>query len=436
MNTAIEAVDLSKNRSDLRGYIKSSIETSDDLKDRFTENVKLIQVNIEKKKKDAKQQTISEETLFTWIKMEMNQLKRLILDGMDIDALAMLYADAYRGYGILQPYVTDNRFSDVKMISYDRIFTKGKNGWERQPVKFNSQDEADKFVQALFNKNSSVLNVKFPYNNCIDQQYRFRLNGSFGDINPLGAFTVIRKQSHYQLTDEQLIESGTTNEHIQALNEVIAWCMVSYFVYGEQNSGKTTYLGNCLDKIPDPRYALTTFEDTPEFWLKKSNWHPHITRPHVGDGFDPIALDTLIHNFFRESGEWGTVGEVRGPEAFTMLGGASGGNPFACSVHAPTMNLAWKRLLFLSINSSGMREETLETFFKLYFKVGIGMATEGAIKVVETVSMEDDQGDHIDIWKRIPEKGWNFNPLPNWFRNKAINNSLIPRALLKKARVI
>lgn len=430
-------IDISKNRSDLREFVYSAIQSNADASNLFTDNVKLMQVHLTKRKDSQNMSVLSDAILESWIREVMKD-PRYVIKGIDESTLISMYMGAYKGYGPLQHLITDKKWSDVKLISYNQIWTKGKNGWMKQPISFYSQDEADKFVQGIFNKHKSSLNVKFPYNNCIDYEYRLRINGSIGDINPLGAFMVARKQSHYQLSDEKIINSGTANEAIQALMEVNMHINNSFYVYGEQNSGKTTYLANMLDKIPE-YIALTTLEDTPEFSLKKENWHSHLTRPHVGEGYDPIFLDKLAYNFLRESGEWLCIGEVRSDETFDMLAATSGGNPACGSVHARTAEMAWERLLFLSLKKSGMSESTLKAYFKLYFKMLIGMASEGERKVVNEVSIEnDDRTGMVDVWKRTPgAEDWEFQVIPNWYINQARScPNPIPQSLLRKARII
>lgn len=428
-------VDLTKPRNDIREFINQRILHHSDSANQYSENIKMIMLKINQRKQESGLNSIPDTTLLNWIKQEITSNPRLLLKGFELNTLSQMYADAVQGYGILQSLVEDDRYSDIVVIKYDTILAKGRNGWELQNIAFGSPKESDEFIQAVFNKQQSMLNIKYPFNNCIDPKYRLRINGSIGDINPQGSFMVLRKQNHYQLTDEQIIEGKTANEEMLALITVYLWMELSFFVFGEQNTGKTTFLANCLDKIPE-HVRLTTLEDTPEFALNRKNWHSHVTRPHVGEGYDPVTLEDLIFNFYRESGQWICVGEVRGKEAFYLLHASSGGNPACMSVHAPSQALSFKRLLFLSLVESGMREDTLEGYFKTYFKMMIGMVSEDGLKRVDTISIENDERTgYVDVWKRIPGGEWEGKTLPNWFINKAKESNL-PRELLKKARVI
>lgn len=403
---------------------------------RYTENVKILQIKINARKTQYHSHKPSDQVLQQWIREEISCDARLYLEGYDEDTLVSMYFDAYKGYGILQSLILDQRWSDIKMVAWDRIWTKGKEGWIQQGIQFSSELKGEKYVQAVFNRNRSTLNVKYPFNNCIDDENRLRINGSLGDINPMGAFMVIRKQTHYRMSDEELIQGGTANEKMLALIAINMWMDSSFFVYGEQNTGKTTFLANCLDKIPE-HVALTSIEDTPEFSLKKQNWHAHVTRPHVGEGFDPVTMENLIFNFFRESGGWNCVGEVRGKEAFYLLHAVSGGNPACMSVHASSSDLALKRLLFLSLSASGMKEETLEAYFRLYFKMAIGMTADRDRKRVQVIAIESDKGNQFhEVWtRRHREDDWDFHGIPDWYVNKALQSS-VPEELLVKAGMI
>ncbi|AQT87057.1 type II/IV secretion system protein (plasmid) [Paenibacillus larvae subsp. larvae] len=405
-----------------------------------SDNIKKIQVLIERRRREQYgEKNLSREVLIQWIKEEINKDHKLLVEGYEIGSLAELYADAYDGYGILQEFIRDKRWSDIKCNKYNDIVTKGPEGWVLQDVCFDSEKDYKDFVQSVFTKNGATVNDNQPLGNCIDKDKKLRINASLSDINPLGPFLVIRKQMGYQLTEEEILGKNTLNEEILSFLKIFVLLEISFLFYGEQNTAKTTTLGFTLDLIPES-IAITILEDTPEITLRRKNWNSHVTRPYVGESFKPVDLKDLVTNFFRESGQWLCVGEVRGDEAYYLLRAASGGNPTCLSVHAPSPELAFNRLVFLASDSTHMDTDTLKFYFATYYKMLIGMTTEGGTKRINRLSLESDQaGCYVDIFEWIPGGEWKRNEYPEWFKKKAkslADSGKVSQDLLKKAKVI
>jgi pilus assembly protein CpaF len=121
-------------------------------------------------------------------------------------------------------------------------------------------------------------------------------------------------------------------------------------IAGGTGSGKSTLLGVLADAIPEDERILL-IEDTAELHIRK----PHVvsTESQLDTHRSNITFDDLLKAVLRHRPDRIIVGEVRGPEARTLLDAMNTGHRGTlATIHASSANESVRRLASLAIRSS------------------------------------------------------------------------------------
>ncbi len=121
-------------------------------------------------------------------------------------------------------------------------------------------------------------------------------------------------------------------------------------IAGGTGSGKSTLLGVLADAIPEEERILL-IEDTAELHIRK----PHIvsTESQVDTYRSKVTFDDLLKAVLRHRPDRIIVGEVRGPEARTLLDAMNTGHRGTlATIHASSADESVRRLASLAIRSS------------------------------------------------------------------------------------
>ncbi len=121
-------------------------------------------------------------------------------------------------------------------------------------------------------------------------------------------------------------------------------------IAGGTGSGKSTLLGVLADAIPEDERILL-IEDTAELLIRK----PHIvsTESQVDTHRRKVTFDDLLKAVLRHRPDRIIVGEVRGPEARTLLDAMNTGHRGTlATIHASSADESVRRLASLAIRGS------------------------------------------------------------------------------------
>ena len=121
-------------------------------------------------------------------------------------------------------------------------------------------------------------------------------------------------------------------------------------IAGGTGSGKSTLLGVLADAIPEDERILL-IEDTAELLIRK----PHIvsTESQVDTHRSKVTFDDLLKAVLRHRPDRIIVGEVRGPEARTLLDAMNTGHRgMLATIHASSAVESVRRLASLAIRSN------------------------------------------------------------------------------------
>jgi pilus assembly protein CpaF len=169
-------------------------------------------------------------------------------------------------------------------------------------------------------------------------------------VNPRPVVT-IRKFTSRNFTLADLVRTGMlTGEQASTLTDAVRTGN-NILIAGGTGSGKTTLLNVLADAIPEDDRILI-IEDTAELHIRK----PHIvsaesqTDTHRGK----VTFDDLLKAVLRHRPDRIIVGEVRGPEARTLLDAMNTGHRGTlATIHASSPEEALHRLATLALRAGG-----------------------------------------------------------------------------------
>jgi pilus assembly protein CpaF len=168
-------------------------------------------------------------------------------------------------------------------------------------------------------------------------------------VNP-GPLVTIRKFTSRDFTLADLIRTEMlTEEQGEMLTDAVRKGE-NILIAGGTGSGKSTLLGVLADAIPDHERILL-IEDTAELHIRK----PHIvsTESQTDTHRNSITFDDLLKAVLRHRPDRIIVGEVRGPEARTLLDAMNTGHRGTlATIHASSADEALRRLASLAIRSA------------------------------------------------------------------------------------
>jgi pilus assembly protein CpaF len=168
-------------------------------------------------------------------------------------------------------------------------------------------------------------------------------------VNPRPLMT-IRKFTSRNFTLADLIRVDMlTEEQGVMLTEAVRDGQ-NILIAGGTGSGKSTLLGTLADAIPENERILL-IEDTAELHIRK----PHIvsTESQLDTHRSNVTFDDLLKAVLRHRPDRIIVGEVRGPEARTLLDAMNTGHRGTlATIHASSADESIRRLASLAIRGS------------------------------------------------------------------------------------
>jgi pilus assembly protein CpaF len=169
-------------------------------------------------------------------------------------------------------------------------------------------------------------------------------------VNPRPVVT-IRKFTSRNFTLADLVQREMlSGEQAATLTDAVRDGQ-NILIAGSTGSGKTTLLNVLADAIPEQERILI-IEDTAELYIRK----PHIVsaESQTDTHRTQVSFDDLLKAILRHRPDRIIVGEVRGPEARTLLDAMNTGHRGTlASIHASSAEEALHRLATLAIRTGG-----------------------------------------------------------------------------------
>lgn len=257
---------------------------------------------------------------FTEFAMKNSQYRSL-------DKRGLYFLDRYYlGYGIIQPIMVDPRIEDISCDGAGEpifVFIK-EYGHIETNIKFNTEDSLNFFVRKLVQDGGKQISVSVPV---VETALKdgSRVSASLGRyVTTKGPSFSIRRFREVPISTIDLMELGSVNSTVLAY----LWTIIDYganiMVVGGTASGKTTFLNAILGFV-SPDNKIVTIEDTKELNLMHENWISTVARNSgnatEGDEGSLAKIDMfdLLESALRHRPNYIVVGEVRGPETFTVF---------------------------------------------------------------------------------------------------------------------
>jgi flagellar protein FlaI len=255
-----------------------------------------------------------------------------------------IYRD-FEGYGIIHVPERDKEVEDISCSGPDGpvyVFHH-RYGSMRSNIVFKDDHSLNRYIGWLVQRSGKHISISNPMVDC-SLPDGSRLQATYGrEVTKRGPSFSIRRFSTTPLSPIDLLNSNTFSEDIA----VYIWFAVergmNMFIIGGTASGKTTTLNSSILFIP-PEKKIVSVEDTREINIPNDNWIPLVTRHGIGD-VNPVSMKKmgevdmfdLLVSSLRQRPDYIVVGEVRGPEAYTVFQAMATGQTAYSTFHADSV---------------------------------------------------------------------------------------------------
>ena len=187
----------------------------------------------------------------------------------------------------------------------------------------------------------------------------------------------IRKVSLSTVDLPKLLQTNTMTKDMM---DFLILCLrhgASICVSGETGSGKTTTLGSILSVVAKNVRMVTIEEGSREwdFIQRDDKGNPindvihKLTRPNIENVQYHYDQEFLIKDALREDPDVIGMGEIRGREAFEIMGAANTGHIVATTVHSNGAQDTPERVVTLAKKAFDMEDSTLYSMFVRAFPI-------------------------------------------------------------------
>ncbi|KAB7740062.1 CpaF family protein [Nostocoides sp. F2B08] len=263
--------------------------------------------------------------------------------------------DAVFRLGRLQPLVDDDRVENIFILGHERVLLELTDGSRVSgPPVADSDEELIDFLRFLANRSES--NPR-PFSESTPRLH-MKLDGGArlaATAWVVGRPTVVIRRHRLKVdTLQAWVDRGCMTEACANFLAAAVRARWSVAVSGAMSAGKTTLMRALCAQIPREE-AIGTFETEYELFLAESGVHDIVidweARPGVGevraDGRAAGAFDLAdaLMDSFRFALSRQIVGEIRGPEVWTMIKAMESGTGSLSTTHAANAEACIRKLV-------------------------------------------------------------------------------------------
>jgi len=323
----------------------------------------------------------------------------------------------FEGYGPIQVPMLD---PDVEDISCDGVniplyIYHRKYESVRSNLKFESEEELDKFVIWIVQKSGKHISIATPMVDATMPDGS-RLQATLGKyVTKRGSSFTVRRFKPNPFTPIDLIKFKTMSREMAAYLWLAVENGLSMIIAGGTASGKTTTLNATLLFIP-PNAKIVSIEDTRELNLPHENWIPGLVREGYGE-YNPVTgkrageidMFDLLTAALRQRPQYIIVGEVRGREAYTVFQAMATGKTCYTTFHADDVKSLVHRLENEPINLPRALLTSLDLIL-LQGQVKVGTKMTRRVKsLTEIVAIDPESGE------LVTNNAYTWNPSDDTF---------------------
>ncbi|MBU6427661.1 MAG: CpaF family protein [Cyanobacteria bacterium REEB65] len=247
------------------------------------------------------------------------------------------------GLGPLEPLLADDAISEIMVNGPQRVFIEREGRIERAVVAFTDESHLRRVIDRIVSSIGRRIDDASPM---CDARLAdgSRVNAIIPPLAIDGSVLTIRKFRKDPLKIADLLTLQSLSGSMAAFLEAGVAARLSVLISGGTGSGKTTLLNVLSAFIPDAE-RLITIEDAAELQLQQNHVIRLETRPGNVEGMGRVDQAELLRNSLRMRPDRIILGEVRGPEALTMLQAMNTGHEGSlATVHANSTRDALARL--------------------------------------------------------------------------------------------
>jgi len=257
----------------------------------------------------------------------------------------------------LEPLLSDPQVTDIYIDSSDDIYVKLRCGRmeRKRKITLPSPQHLDSLASLLARRAGTELTLESPFLDTVYQGQRY--NVAVAPVYTAGTCVTIRKSPQKPLTAALLMRAQTFDLAGLHILKSAVEAGKRILVAGETGSGKTTLLSALCQFIPRRSGRVITVEDSAELDFDHPFRVPLLTR----SGLEARAqsFDQVLINALRMDPDWLVIGEIRGPEALTLLYSFIC-HPGLATIHARGANEAITRLKTLVCSHSSLTHRLAE----------------------------------------------------------------------------
>lgn len=229
-----------------------------------------------------------------------------------------IFCSMRRELDILQPYIEDERVSEIMVNGTDNIFIEQSGNLQKINLKFDSDEQLEELIRRIAAKVHREINELNPI---VDARLEdgSRVNAVYKNIALNGPILTIRKFPKKAIDMETLIEKGSITREAAGFLEKLVKAGYNCFISGGTSSGKTTFLNVLSNYIPSSERVIV-IEDSAELQIRQiSNLVRLECKQANALKRGSIAMEQLIKTSLRMRPDRIIVGEVRGKEVIDMI---------------------------------------------------------------------------------------------------------------------
>ncbi len=249
------------------------------------------------------------------------------------------------GMGPLEHFIKDPDVTEIIVNSWQHVH------FEKFGVLYTSEDHFaceqsyEQFIERLGRLCQTYMSREKPFIEC--QVDNLRITVIFRDLSRGNHLVSLRKKKDVHIPISTLVETNwCTNRQAEMIQNMIHE-KKNFLVIGGTGSGKTTVLQSLLHEM-NPTERVVIIEDTQELNPANNLSVSLLTQSNILEPNQNVSMDDLLKRALRLRPDRIGVGEIRGPEAKTLLMALSTGHEGSFgSLHARNAHEALMRLEML-----------------------------------------------------------------------------------------
>ncbi len=347
----------------------------------------------------AGEQEITDEAALEIIEHYILQNKKLaMLSPKESQELVnRVFYSLRRDLEILQPYLEDERISEIMVNGKDHIFIETGGQLKRVDLSFDTTEDLEELIRRLAAGVHREINELNPI---VDARLEdgSRVNAVYKNIALNGPILTIRKFPQKAINMEALIEMKSITEEAADFLQKLVQSGYNCFISGGTSSGKTTFLNVLSNFIPsDERVIL--IEDSAELQIKQiDNLVRMECKQANAQQKGSVTMEALIKASLRMRPDRIIVGEVRGKEVMDMIQAMNTGHDGSLSTgHGNSISGMLRRLESMFLQAADFPIDAIRAQIAegIDMIIHLGRLSDGSRRVLAISEIEGVSGGEI-----------------------------------------